>query len=300
MNYEMQPHQPQNVGFIAQKQTSGALAEASMGREIQEVQAAMVIAKRFPRDVRTACDRISLSCQRPALASQAIYSYAKGGTDVSGPSIRLAEAIAQSWGNIQYGIKEIENSNGVSTVEAFAWDYETNIRHSKTFQVAHVRYTKKNGVNPVTDPREIYEIVANQGARRLRACLLGVIPADIVEDAVAQCEETLRNTADVTPDGIQKMLAKFTEIEVTKEQIEKFVQRRLEAITAAQVVRLRKIYNSIKDGLSSPADWFEQTAPVSSEPKKVDQIVNPFEKSEKAKAAKAKPEPVQQETETLM
>ena len=42
-----------------------------------------------------------------------------------------------------------------------------------------------------------------------------------------------------------------------KEQLEKRIQRRVDTITAAQMVGLRKIYNSLKDGMSTRSDWFE-------------------------------------------
>jgi hypothetical protein len=40
---------------------------------------------------------------------------------------------------------------------------ETNTRREVTFQVPHIRYTKKGGYR-LEDPRDIYEMVANQGA----------------------------------------------------------------------------------------------------------------------------------------
>ena len=126
-----------------QKEKNTAMVESQSARESQEVQAMMVIAKRFPRDPIDAMDRIIKSCTRPTLAQSAVYSYPRGGQNVEGPSIRLAETIAQEWGNIQYGIRELSQANGESTVEAFAWDIQTNTRQVKVFQVPHVRYSKK-------------------------------------------------------------------------------------------------------------------------------------------------------------
>jgi len=237
------------------KQTQ-ALVDIEQHRAMAEVQSAIVLAKKFPRNQIEAMDRILTACQRPALAEQALYTYARGGTDISGPSIRMAEAIAQNWQNLQFGIRELEQRNGESTIQAFAWDMETNVRQVKEFQVKHERYTKK-GKYALQDPRDIYEMTANQGARRLRACILGVIPGDVIEAAVAQCEQTLKAKADTGPDAIKKMMESFEKYGVTKEQIEKRIQRRLDSITPAQVVSLRKIYNSLRDGMSSPADWFE-------------------------------------------
>ena len=249
-----------------QSEPPAVLAEATAQREIAEVQAAMIIAKKFPRNQAKATDRIMVACQRPTLAEGALYTYARGGTDISGPSIRLAEAIAQQWGNLQFGVRELDQRLGESTVEAYAWDLETNTRQTKTFQVKHYRHTKKGGYN-LSDPRDIYEMVANQGARRLRACILGIIPGDVVEAAVDQCEATLKAKADISPEAVKKMVEVFAPYGVSQEMIEARIQRRIDSITPAQIISLRKVYNSLKDGMSKPGDWFDATAAPLESPK---------------------------------
>lgn len=236
----------------------GAGVEIAASREMAEVQAAVVMARRFPRDEIRAVEKIRNACSRPTLAESAVYQYSRGGSDVSGPSIRLAEAIASSWGNLQFGVREVEQRNGESTCEAFAWDVESNTRVVKTFKVSHIRHTKRGDVL-LTDPRDIYEMVANQGARRVRACILGIIPGDVVEDAVRQCETTLNAKADTTPEGLKKVADAFAAYGVTVKQLEARIQRRWDSITAAQVVGLRKIIVSLRDGMSKPEDWFEPT-----------------------------------------
>lgn len=237
-------------------QASNAVVEIEQSKAIAEVQAAMVIAKRFPRDPIAATDRILNDCTRPKLAESALYSYSRGGSEITGPSIRLAEAIAQKWGNIQSGIKELERKNGESTVEAYAWDLETNTKMSKTFTVKHIRHTQKVDYK-LEDPRDIYELVANDGARRQRACILGVIPGDVVEAAVAQCEATLKATADTSPENIKRLMDAFASYGVTQEMLEKRIQCRMDAIKPAQVVGLKKIYTSLRDGMSTVGTWFE-------------------------------------------
>jgi len=231
-------------------------------RETAEVQSAMVIAKRFPRDEKMAMDRVLNACTREGLAAAARYEYARGGTDISGPSIRLAEALATCWGNIQHGIRELEqvrnpDGSGESVIEAFCWDVETNVRSTKTFKVPHIRYSRNKGNTKLEDPRDIYEGVANQGARRLRACILAIIPGDVTDAALKQCDLTLAAKVKLTPDRIKSMLEKFSEVGVTKAQVEKKIQRRVDTITPAQFVNLGNIYNSVKDGMSVAGDWFE-------------------------------------------
>lgn len=235
--------------------TSSA-ASAETQRAIAEVQAAILLAKQFPRDRVAAYERIMNECCREGLAEVAVYEYARGGTQITGPSIRLAEALAREWGNIQAGWKEVSRHNGVSEIEAWAWDVETNVRYPISFHVRHWRDTKKGGYQ-LTDERDIYELCANQASRRLRACILRALPGDVVEAAVKQCETTLATKVQVTPERIKNMVAEFGKFGVTKEQLEKRVQRRIDTITGAQMMTLIKIYNSLRDGMSNAGDWFE-------------------------------------------
>lgn len=240
---------PFSSGAVAAPRSSAAM-ESESQRAIAEVKAAILLAKEFPRDQVQAMERVLSACCRPTLAESAVYSYTRGGQEVTGPSIRLAEAIAQAWGNLQFGIRELSQAGGKSTVEAFAWDVETNTRQVKVFEVPHVRHTRQ-GAKLLTDPRDIYEMVANQGARRLRACILGVVPGDVVDAAVTQCETTLRTKVDVTPDGIRALLGAFQEIGVSAEQIAQKIGHKVDSIVPAEIVRLRKIFRGIKDGYST-------------------------------------------------
>jgi hypothetical protein len=255
-------------------QQQSALANVESQRAMQEVQAAMVIAKRFPRDEKLALDKILNACSRLGLAEQASYSFARGGTEVSGPSIRLAEAVAQYWGNIRTGIVEVSrgiNDKGVTTSEAkaYAWDIETNFYEEKLFTVPHWRDTRKGG-HAITEERDIYELVANMGARRKRACLLAVIPGDVIDEAARQCDATLAAKADTSPEYVAKIVAAFAKRGVTLAQIEKKIQRRIGSIVPAQILTLRKIHSSLKDGMSEAADWFEPSEAPAGPP------INPF------------------------
>jgi len=234
------------------------MVEVASNRAAQEVQAAMVIAKKFPRDQQAAYTRIMQACQRKALAEQAVYVYPRGGQEVTGPSIRLAESIAQNWGNIEFGIVELDQKLGESTVMAFAWDLETNTRQTKIFQVPHTRYSKNKGNTELSDPRDIYELVANNGARRLRACILGVVPGDIIEAAVEQCDKTMKSgNKEPLSDRVRNMLVAFECQGVNKEMIETKLGHKTETINETEFVRLRKIFVSLRDGYAKRDEFFD-------------------------------------------
>ncbi len=233
-----------------------SLMASTEARAVAEVQSSYIIAKKYPRNQHESYMSIIESCKRPFLAENACYAYPRGGTLVTGPSIRLAEVLGQHWGNLDCGVREISQSNGVSVAEAYAIDLQTNYRVTKIFHVPHVRDTKKGRVK-LTDARDIYEMVANQGARRLRACILAVVPGDVVEAAVEQCKKTMESGELPLSDRIRMMVTKFDELGVKVEHLEKRLGHKLDATISQEIVTLQTIYKAIKDGFSSREDFFE-------------------------------------------
>lgn len=234
-----------------------AMVEVERSRATQEVQAAMVIAKKFPRDTTAAFTRIMDACKRSSLAQTALYKFPRGGQNVTGASIRLAEVMAQAYGNLDFGIREIERMPGKSIAESYCWDLETNVKSTKIFEVAHIRDTKQ-GPKKLTDERDIYELVANMGARRLRACILAIIPADIREAAESQIQKTLSlGGGKPIEDKIRDMVIAFKDFGVTQEMIEKRLGHDISVTTGEEITDLFAVFNSLKDKQAKREDFFD-------------------------------------------
>ena len=225
-------------------------------RAIAEAQGKLVIAKRFPRDEAAAYTRIIDACKRMGMAEESAYSFPRGGQEISGPTIRLAEMLAQCWGNLDYGIRELSRKEGVSEMEAYAWDLQSNTMSSQKFTVRHIRDTKQ-GSYALKDERDIYELTANQGGRRLRARILAIIPGDLIQAAVEQCNRTLAGGNEVPlADRIRLMITAFGSLNVTPAMLEKRLIHPLDKTTPEELASLRKIHNSIRDGMSKIGNWF--------------------------------------------
>ena len=252
--YDLQQNQSQPA-----LQQQGVIAQSTASREIEEVKGAIFLADKRPRNYFEAERRILDACKRPSLAATSIYAYKRGSSKVEGPSIRLAEVLAQNWGNLSYGIKELEQREGESVAMAYCWDLETNVRQEKVFIVKHVRKSGQK-LNKLTDPRDIYERVASDGARRLRACILGIIPGDVVEMAVEQCLQTLAGQSDKPlKERVCKALTHFKEkYGVTQGMIEDRFGYTISSFSEYDLVQLTNIRNSIKDGISRVEDWFDK------------------------------------------
>ena len=242
----------------------GAMPSTNQGlsvssREVARIQGEIFMAKTYPRNEEQALQRIESACGRTSLAEKAIYQYARGGTDITGPSIRLAETIARSWGNMRYGFEVIDSSKTESSIRAYCYDIETNVQSERQFNVPHVRYTRNGGSKLLDDPRDIYETQANQASRRIRACILEVIPPDITDYAVSKCAETLEKSVKITAETPAKIAASFEPYGVSKAAIEALIQRKLEALTTANYIKLTTIWQSIHDGIGKPEDFFDLT-----------------------------------------
>lgn len=234
----------------------GASVEMVKSRAAMEVMAAMAHAKKYPRDEAAAYARIMQACKRPGLAENATYAYTRGGSKIEGPSIRLAEVLAQAWGNINYGIIEATRTHEESELIAYAWDMETNTRRDIVFRVPHSRDTKQ-GKKALVDDRDVYENNANMGARRVRACILGVIPGDIVDDALGECTKTLTSgNTEPLADQVRKCVSAFAEVGVAAGMIERKVGHKLDALSPAELAKMRKVYMAIRDGFGTVADHF--------------------------------------------
>ncbi|QNO18960.1 hypothetical protein [Caproicibacterium amylolyticum] len=241
--------------------TSPAGASVAV-RSAKEVEAMVLMAKRFPRDEVTAESKIIKACKRERLAQTATYEYPRGGTKVTGPSIRLAEVLAQNWGNIDFGWTELardKNVDGTETshCEAWAWDIESNTRRSIRFDVPLVRDTKR-GSYALTEERDKYEMCANQAARRMRACLLNVLPGDIIEEALEECNHTLAKSEIPLETRRDNAIKSFAKIGVTQQMLEKYLGCKSSAWSPNDMYRLTKVLNSIHDGMTTPGEHFSE------------------------------------------
>ena len=244
--------------------TIGTMA-VEQQRAIAEVQAAMVLSKQFPRDIADVVRRVKQTCSRKSIAEVAQYSYKRGSEEITGPTVYLLKAIAQEFGNISFGVRVLSTTPafmgkpGESTVEAFAWDMERNVRETRNFTVKHWRDTRSGGY-AIKEERDIYELIANMGSRRVRACLEGVIPADIQEFAVHVCNKALLDGNVDTPEFRTELLEGFAEFGVTQAMIEARLNKKFEAATPNQLLKLQRGLVAIRDGVTTAEEAFPELA----------------------------------------
>lgn len=222
-------------------------AAIEQARAVAEVQAAVVVAQSVPRDMVRARAEMQEECGRKGLAERAFYSVPKRG---SGPSVHLARELARIFGNIQYGVHELRRDDeaGMSEIQAFAWDVQTNVRSTRTFQVPHQRMAQGKRT-PLIDLGDVYLNNQNIGARAVRECIFTVLPVSFTDEAQNLCSKTLRD-GDGTPlpERITQMVTKFRELGVTEKQLETRFGRKRGQWTAGEVAQGLVLFQSLQRG----------------------------------------------------
>ncbi|MEV6854792.1 hypothetical protein AB0M89_13395 [Streptomyces microflavus] len=254
------------MNFPAQQQPAptpdrlGQGTAVEQSRAVAEVQAAIYVARQFPRDIGRARNSIQSACQSMALAGKAFYRFPRAGGAVEGSTIHLAKTLAQSWGNIQYGVTELRRDDDYrqSEMQAWAWDVENNTRHVLTFIVPHAKFANRKVVQ-LEDLRDIYENNANNGARRLREAIFATIPDWFIEEAEDLCRQTLnKGDGKPLPERIEGAVQVFAGLGVTADRLEQKLGRKRDQWTGPDIAQLLITHKSIQRRELSIEDEFPQ------------------------------------------
>lgn len=244
---------------------SGVGAVAASSREQSQIQAAIISAKKFPRDENAAYVRAVRNFERASLAEDALYSFPRGSSTVTGPSVNCARELARCWGNLRYGFQTVEQTEDDVHLKGYAYDLESNTyvevedKFSKKIQKKNYQSGRTEWVQP--DERQLRELVFKRGAILERNAVLKLMPPDLIEAAADRAKLTLKDKAagqlKVSRDDYVKSIAKaFDGAGVSTEMLERRLGHKLNLISEEEVVELKAILKSIKDGNSKREEYF--------------------------------------------
>jgi len=232
----------------------GQATAIEQSRAVAEVQAAVYLAKQFPRDEDLAIKSMENSCRQLFVAERAFYRLPRSGEVINGPTIQLAKELARCWGHIHFGPGEMDRTADRSEMLVYAWDVQSGTRAFSTFIVPHKRdkTDKRTGVKSTVDlvtMQEIYELNANQAARRLREQIFAVLPSWFTERAKQLCRETL-DAGDGSPieDRRAACIAGFATLGITDKQLEQKLDLQVLRWTGHELGQLAVIFRAIKAG----------------------------------------------------
>ena len=234
------------------------------------------MAHEFPRHEEALAVAVKNSMQRIEVADGAVYSFPRGGKNITGPSVKLAREVCRNWPNIEYGLEIVGMDNDWVHIRGVAFDLETNSRRfaQDKFRKRIQRKDRKSGVTRwvVPDERDLRELVNRRGAICVRNALLQILPSWLIDECVAVAHKTvdqyMRKELKAAPDVLKRrMVQAYSEFGVTADMIEKRLKHPLESAGPDELTELREIYKTLADGVSKREEYFEVVAP---EPTKTD------------------------------
>jgi hypothetical protein len=107
----------------------------------------------------------------------------KDGTkkEIRGASIRLAEIVANSWGNLHAATRIVENDGRWITSEAVAWDLESNVKISVQNKIS-IWFGEKQGKGGYQSNQYMQTVLAAaSSAKALRNAIFKVVPKALVD-----------------------------------------------------------------------------------------------------------------------
>ncbi|MDD5542859.1 MAG: hypothetical protein PHX83_06760 [Acidobacteriia bacterium] len=233
-------------------------ATVDASRVMSETQAMVMLARSAPRNYLDIKRSIKDVCGRLRFAEKATFRFPRGGSHVSGPSIRLMEALVGAMGNIDAGWRILDFEDERARVETYAWDMQSNTRKRIEFWVKYIRDTS-NGPVLLTSERDRYEAVASVAQRRVRACIQNIIPFDIVDEALEMCTETIKKGDGSKPlkDRVAAMVLAFEELGVSQVMLEGNLGHGVDAIIVDELPKMREIYNALAEGHARREEFFD-------------------------------------------
>ena len=250
-----------------------------------EIESAMTVAVRYGRNEDAAYGAICKATDRATFREKCIYRFPRGDSEIIGPSVVLAREFARAWGHIRYGFEVISDGDEQMQIRGFAWDLVTGARASQDACFRKLIYRKNRGwIKP--DERDLRELVNKHGSIAERNCLLKLLPGDMVEDVMTlAAKKELNNVTNDLDVSRRKLIAAFASLNIDVTAIEAFLRHPIASLSPIEVVELRQIFISIRDGNSSWAEYQMKTngdaTPAATPAKKgsasIDDLIKPTE-----------------------
>lgn len=272
-------------------------SNALMVQTRAEIDSQIATAKAYPRSLKKSLDGAEvLINSHPEVAESCFYSLPRGGKIIEGGSIRLAEIIAATWGNVRCTAEVIEIGDRFVKVQATCHDLESNTAFRVEAQ-RNIIYQKGTRKGKRYNDDMIQTTAQAAISVALRNAVFRVVPWALVKPLY----DKAKIFAGLNPEAVLKkrteIIGLFVELGISEERLLDHLGReRVVEITAEDMKKLRGYLNALTDEAITIEDLFgaEKGAQKGS-PKDVD-VLNKKLKAQAEGKTDEKPEEEAPET----
>lgn len=237
--------------------------EAGMMEAINrsEVDMQIATAKQYPRDINQVLNTISTLAKMDTETAQDCFyvlrrSGAMGASTIEGLSVRMAEIIASSWGNLRIQTRIIGNDGKTITAQGVCHDLQTNVAVSVEVKR---RITDKMGKTYSEDMQVVTGNAAS--AIAFRNAVLKVVPKAVTKRVIEDVKKVALGQALDLETSRQNAIAAFGKLGVTEQQLLEYLEvKSRDEIDQQGVYTLRATMNAIKEGTTTIQETFIKAA----------------------------------------
>lgn len=232
-----------------------------------ELDHAITTARAYPRSIKRFRDEcLQIATLTEAVADECIYGVPRGGKVIEGPSARMAEIVASSWGNARYGARVVDVGPEFVTAQGVFHDLERNVQI--TMEVRR-RITSSSG------KRYNADMIGTTGnaacSIAMRNAVFRGIPKALWNDVYLAARRTAVGDAKTLANKRSDALSYLQKLGASHDNVLAMLGvEGLEDIGLDELATLRGLANAIKDGGTTVEDAFpnvvekpQQSAPAS-------------------------------------
>jgi hypothetical protein len=226
----------------------GVLARAELDVQIQT-------AKAYPRDIKKSMENAEFLATLDELTAQSCFYCLprkdKDGNkkEIRGASIRLAEIMLTSFGNIHGATRIVENDGRFITSEAVCWDLEANVKITTQNKVS-IRFGEKAGKGGYTANNDMQTVLSNAAsAKALRNAIFKVVPKALVDRILEKAMSFSIGDQKTVNSKVSTLLDKLVKMGIDQQKILDYYGRKtVSELTGEDYKSLIGVGTAIKEG----------------------------------------------------
>jgi len=228
-----------------------------------EIDTQITTAKKYPRTLsKVKADMLSFATLDQETAENCFYTLPRGGKNIQGPSVRLAEIAVSCYGNLRAGSRIIDTiSTGDSphvVIQAVCHDLEKNVAVTVEKRRRIVGKKSKGGAIDEDD----INLAANAGAAiAFRDAVFKVVPGALIKPIFEQAKQVAIGDAKTLSERRQRAIDSFAKMGVSKDKVLAALEKKsIEDIDLPDLEVLFGLHTAIKDGQTTIDEAFSAKA----------------------------------------
>jgi len=226
-----------------------------------EIDAQVSTAKQYPRNIaKVKLNMLSFATLDEETAESCFYSLPRGGKNIEGPSVRLAEIAVACYGNIRAGVRILETVMGENphvVIQAICHDLENNT--AVTIEKRR-RIVKKKSKTEIDE--DDINLAANAGsAIAFRDAVYKIVPGALIKPVYEAAKKVAIGDAKSIGDRRNRAFDSFAKMGISKDRVLLAVNKaHIDLVDADDLQTLFGLHTSIKEGATTLDNAFPAAA----------------------------------------